>query len=165
MKYLIETKDLHLRKIDPDQDDLNAYLEWLRDIKSNPYILGARVDFEYGQLKSYIKEKNETKNALLFGIFLKQDKRQIGTVKLEPIDFDEGTAWIGLMIGDKDCRGRGHGFRVISELIEFAKKELNLKKIFLGVDKSNLPALNLYHKAGFKIVSEEKSTYYMSIEL
>lgn len=146
-----------LREIDLQGDDLTAYLGWLRDVRNNSFISSAREDFQMSELQSYISQKNDSPQSLLLGIFHGENEKMIGTVKLEPIDLAAQTAWLGIMIGEPSARGIGVGFRTLDLLTNYACENLGLKKIYLGVDPSNEPAIALYKKVGFIYSNEVKN--------
>ncbi len=146
----IEGKKVFLRKIDPAIDDLDVYLGWLRDTETNNFIISARRDYSREQLIGYVNQKNFALNTVFLGIFTTGVQRFIGTIKLEPIDFDEQSAWLGMLIGSKSDHGQGFGFEALELMLKFANDELGLKEIYLGVDSNNLVARNLYLKSGFK---------------
>ena len=89
----------------------------------------------------------------------------IGTIKLDPIDFKEGRAWLGVMIGDSAQRGKGYGQSVLQQIAEYSLVTLELKELFLGVHKDNLPALKLYLKQGFKIIETNDHSFVMKKNL
>lgn len=64
----------------------------------------------------------------------------------------EGTAWIGITIGEESGRGRGIGYYALRYLEEQIKLE-GLKRIELGVFEFNTPALKLYQKSGYKEIA------------
>ena len=144
----METNNFLLRNLDPIQDDLNAYLTWMRNISQNKFIEGVRKDYSIKELQSYIVEKNRSLDAILFGIFDKEYGKHIGNIKLEPI-VEKRYAWIGILIGDLAYIGKGVGFEVITELMQFSKEVLLLQNVYLGVNKNNTTALKLYKKLGF----------------
>ena len=53
-------------------------------------------------MKQYIKEKRNKFDCLFLGIFLKDANKHIGNIKLEPIDFENKKATLGILIGDKN---------------------------------------------------------------
>ena len=59
-----------------------------------------------------------------------------------------GTAWISILIGEEIGRGKGIGRQAMQYLEEQIKSQ-GLKRIELGVFEFNIPAIQLYHKAGF----------------
>ncbi len=159
----IESTRIFLQKITPEQDNLGDYLLWLRDVEGNQYIESVSIDYSMNQLIEYIIQKNLQESSRLFGIFLLDDNQMIGTIKLEPIDFQLKSAWLGILIGHSDYRGQGYGKEAIKALLQYANSKLGLTKIYLGVDPANSAALRLYESIGFVPSLEENNT--MSIDL
>ena len=161
MTLCLETPRLNLRQIDPDSDDLISYLSWLRDTESNPFIQSARIDYGILELIEFIKAVNSDVNAILFGIFLKSNFQFIGTLKIQPIDFTLGTAWLGIMIGNPEFRGRGYGREATQEVLNYLFNSLKLKEVFLGVDLKNFDAIALYETLGFSEHLREENSMTM----
>lgn len=161
MTLCLETPRLNLRQIDPYSDDLISYLSWLRDIESNPFIQSARIDYGILELIEFIKAVNSDVNAILFGIFLKSNFQFIGTLKIQPIDFTLGTAWLGIMIGNPEFRGRGYGREATQEVLNYLFNSLKLKEVFLGVDLKNFDAIALYETLGFSEHLREENSMTM----
>ena len=60
-----------------------------------------------------------------------------------------GTAWIGIVIGEKTARGKGVG----SQAMDYIEKQIRiqkLKRIELGVFEFNTHAINFYEDKGYK---------------
>ena len=73
---------------------------------------------------------------------------------------EEGTAWIGITIGELEGRSKGIGYKAIQFLEEEIKKQ-GLKRVELGVFEFNTQAQNLYKKLGYKEIGRiENFTYY-----
>ena len=145
----LETPRLNLREIDVSQDDLITYLGWLQDTQNNRFIQGARVDYSLEELISFIEVNNSDVNAILFGLFLRENDEFIGTLKVQPIDYSEGTAWLGIMIGSPEFRGLGFGREALEIVMDYFFNSLKLQDIYLGVDLLNLSAISLYRSLGF----------------
>jgi len=145
----LHTERLVLRAINTEEDKLGDYLGWLRDVESNSFIQSARIDYRIEELIEFIKSVNSDVNAILFGIFLKSNFQFIGTLKIQPIDFTLGTAWLGIMIGNPEFRGRGYGREAMQGVLKFLFNSLKLKEVFLGVDLKNFDAIALYETLGF----------------
>jgi RimJ/RimL family protein N-acetyltransferase len=73
---------------------------------------------------------------------------------------EEGTAWIGITIGEPEGRGKGIGYHAIHFLEEEIKKD-GLNRVELGVFEFNTQARNLYEKLGYKEIGRiENFTYW-----
>ena len=160
---LLRRNGVLLREIDLNRDDLTAYLGWLRDVENNSFISSARKNFQMSELQTFISEKNESSRSLLLGIFYGEAEEMVGTVKLEPIDITAQTAWLGIMIGEPKARGIGVGFDSLVLLTNFAFEQLGLRKLYLGVDPLNQPAIALYKKIGFIHSDEIKNAMCYSL--
>jgi RimJ/RimL family protein N-acetyltransferase len=150
MNVLLKTSRLVIREIDTSQDDLVQYLGWLQDTQNNSFIQSARVDYTLGELIRFIEATNSDVNAILFGLFLKENDTFIGTLKVQPIDYSVGTAWLGIMIGSQEFRGLGYGLEALEIVLGYLFNSLDLQEIHLGVDLQNLGAISLYRKLGFR---------------
>lgn len=138
------------------KDATSRYANWINDPIVNKFLETRSATIR--DLKDYIQEKNHDEKALLLGIFLKNNGEHIGNVKLEPIDLKHKTAQLGLLIGDKNYWGKGFGTEVTKTVVKWAFEKLNLKKVELGVIANNISAINVYKKAGFKIIRTKKKT-------
>lgn len=75
---------------------------------------------------------------------------------------EQGTAWIGITIGESEGRGKGIGYSAIQYLEEQIKKQ-GLKRVELGVFEFNIKALKLYQKLNYKEIGRiEDFTYWQS---
>jgi ribosomal-protein-alanine N-acetyltransferase len=128
---------------------LDNYLGWLRDSESGEFIEGARHDFSKSELKEYINEKNLSDYALLLGVFVKFNDYHIGNIKFEPIDINDGTAWLPILIGEHNFRGKGYSFEIMGESMSRVSDSLGINKFYLGVNPKNERALKAYRNLGF----------------
>lgn len=63
----------------------------------------------------------------------------------------------------EEYRGKGIGTKLIEEMLKLLKEKM-YKKVSLSVQKENY-AVNMYKKAGFKIVDETEEEYIMVCDL
>ncbi len=144
----IKGKKIYLRKLNIS-DASEVYCRWLNDSEVNKYLETRKATIE--ELKNYIKQKNKKINCRLFGIFDINNDKHIGNIKLEPIDFFEKKAKLGIMIGEKSYRNKGIGTEATKLLNDFAFNQLKLNCIYLGVIPENKSAIRIYEKVGFEI--------------
>ncbi len=73
---------------------------------------------------------------------------------------EEGTAWIGITIGEAQSRGKGIG-RLALNYLEHQIMNHGLSRIELGVFEFNLPARILYRNMGYKEIGRiDNFTYW-----
>jgi RimJ/RimL family protein N-acetyltransferase len=74
----------------------------------------------------------------------------IGTCGLRGIDAEKGSAFLGILIGEKSLWDHGYGTAAIEALLEYAFVELGLREVRLSCHHENQRALRCYEKAGFR---------------
>jgi RimJ/RimL family protein N-acetyltransferase len=153
--HTVEGERLLLRTLTPD-DASEEYAGWLNNPVVNKYLETQSVTIE--ELKEYIRKREESDEAVFFGIYWKETGKHIGNIKLEPIDFTAGTAFMGILIGDQDYWGKGVGTEVTNLINNFAFDVLGMKEIHLGVISENKPAIRVYEKCGYEIHRIEEKT-------
>jgi ribosomal-protein-alanine N-acetyltransferase len=125
-----------------------TYLSWFVKENSSEFIAYAKNQVTLESLKEYAQQKLESPEALFIGIFTHDESKHIGNIKFEPINFELGYAVLGILIGDPEWRGKGV-FAEISESLEKTLKLKGIRKIYLGVEKENAPAVKAYYKTGY----------------
>lgn len=126
------------------------YLSWFSNPEASQYIYYAKKAVTLDELKTYVQEKLDSPEALFFGIYSKETGKHIGNIKYEPVNQQERYAVMGILIGDDSWRGKGV-FSEIDSVLCTALKNLGMKKVYLGVDKANLPAVKAYMKVGYSV--------------
>jgi len=88
-------------------------------------------------------------DAVYFAIETK-DGVHIGTVSLRRIDREDGTAEMGIVIGEKDSWDKGYGTNAVATLLDFAFNQMNLHRVWLTIWEFNKRAIACFKKCGFK---------------
>lgn len=97
---------------------------------------------------------------LLTNVLLKE-KKVIGYGHLE---MEKDKVWLGIAIVESQL-GMGFGLYLMHSLLDSARK-LQIKQLYLSVDKVNIGAINLYEKIGFFKVDElNNNSFLMKKEL
>jgi RimJ/RimL family protein N-acetyltransferase len=107
------------------------------------------TEMQMPELIQYVSKKNSSTDAMLLGIFTNDNEQHIGNIKFEPFNSYLKEAWFGILIGNQNYRGKGFGFEIINECMNYMNSNFNLQIFKLGVDAANAPAINLYRRLGF----------------
>ncbi len=75
--------------------------------------------------------------------------RPIGEASLFRLDRENGSAELGIFIGESEEWGRGYGTDAVNALVDFGFGELRLERVWLEVWTGNHRARRAYEKAGF----------------
>lgn len=125
------------------------YVDWMNDIDVYRY-LETGGDYTLEKLKEYLIEQ-EKKNILFWAIHLKDSKKHIGNIKIDPIDKIKNSGEYGIMMGAKTEWGKGFAKEATLRVIEYCFEDKKLSQITLGVIEKNINALKLYKSMGFEV--------------
>ena len=99
--------------------------------------------------------ENELNSSNSYYIVAKQNNEIVGFIGMK-IVLDE--ADIMNVVTQKKKRNLGIATQLMNELLKVAH-EKNIKKLTLEVNESNLPAIHLYKKFGFKTIATREKYY------
>ena len=98
---------------------------------------------------NWFKRYEENPSDIMFSI-IDTDENFIGCNSIYNIDWKAGKAEYGRLIVDPVCAGKGYGALATKMAVFIAREKLKLNELYLEVYIENIPAINAYHKAGFK---------------
>ena len=117
-------KKINLRPLDAETD-LSKAVKWINDQEVSEFLLRF-LPMTRNEEKEWFNKKQTDSVALAIetkkGLY-------IGNIGLHKIDHLNGTAEIGIMIGEKNYWGRGFGFDAEMTLLNYGFNTLNLRKI------------------------------------
>ena len=144
-----------------EKEDLERVLGWINDREVTRF-LAARYPFSRAQEEDWIDRvsKQPPSEGLVLAIELLADSRHIGSIGLHDPRWEDRHASLGIMIGEKDCWGRGYGTDAILTLLRFAFDEMNLHRVTLDVLTDNDRAIASYRKCGFVSEGTLRQAYY-----
>ena len=76
--------------------------------------------------------------------------RMIGTVVIADVQSVHRTGMMGIVIGEREYRGKGYGSDAIRLILRFAFDELNLYRVWTHTISFNRDAMRAYERAGFR---------------
>ena len=147
---IIHAGRVRLRPFEPS--DAELYRRWRAD--AEPMALAGwndRAPLSLAQSAARMNRlaTDQGKDYFTFLICLLADERPIGEVTLAELDRINGSAELGIFIGEVDEWGKGYGTDAINAIVGFGFAEQRLERIWLEVWTENARALRAYEKAGF----------------
>jgi [ribosomal protein S5]-alanine N-acetyltransferase len=127
------------------------YIEWLNDFEVNKYLESRFIHQDKHTVKAFVGACQCSELHFLFGIFLQDNMKHIGNIKLGPINTHHNYAEIGLMIGDKDSWGKGFASKAVSMITQFGFNQLKLDKINAGCYENNIGSKKAFERSGYKV--------------
>lgn len=135
-----------------EKEDLGHMRMWVNDPEtvdnlSDIFLYPHTVNESQRWLDSVLEGKSEMK---CFVIAEKATGRYIGQLGIAKIDWRSRVGELGIVIGDRELRGKGYGSEAIRLLLEFAFDTLNLHRMELTTYEFNTAGHRCYLKCGFR---------------
>jgi RimJ/RimL family protein N-acetyltransferase len=132
------------------RDLLPLYQKWINDFSVRVTIGGRVGPMTREAEEAWYEGVAKASGSAHFTIYEAATQRPIGTTALHDIDHFHRTAEFGIMIGEKDCWGKGYGTETARLMLGYGFSDLNLHNIGLRVFSTNARALAAYARAGFR---------------
>jgi diamine N-acetyltransferase len=137
------------------RDLLPLYLKWLNDFEVTGAYLGEVGPMTFEARAEWYNQVGKDPNVVEFTIFERATLRPIGKNNLD-LDRTNRTATFGILIGEKDCWGKGYGTETARLMLDYGFTLLGLHNIMLSVDSYNERAIRAYRRAGFKEIGRRR---------
>ena len=133
-----------------ERDDVPLFVRWFADARTTRN-LGMRAPFSQAAEERWFERmlEHHGKDEWFFVICLAADGRPVGTCGLMEVDLTNGSAGLGISIGDPRDTGHGYGGDAMRALLQFGFAMLRLERIWLDVYDTNAGARRLYEHVGF----------------
>ncbi|HEX8580033.1 MAG TPA: GNAT family N-acetyltransferase, partial [Allosphingosinicella sp.] len=135
------------------------YLCWLNDPQVSGYLETRHSPQDMASVRAFVESVAARDNEVLFGIFLREDGRHIGNIKVGPIHPWHRLADVSLLIGDKGCWGRGFAAEAIEALSRYAFAHLPVEKLSASMYWENEGSRRAFLKAGYREEGRRRAHY------
>jgi [ribosomal protein S5]-alanine N-acetyltransferase len=144
----LSSRRLYLREV--RLEDVNAdYYRWMSDPEVTRFLESRFFPNTMESLRQFVTSTQGDRNNVFLAIVLQEQDRHIGNIKLGPIDWIHRRGEVGILIGEKDCWGKGYAAEAINLLADYAFDRLNLHKVTAGCYATNEGSTRTFEKAGF----------------
>lgn len=138
-----------------DVNDAEKYTAWLNDLEVVNNLQTSSMQIELNGEKDFLSHLAKEHN---YAIIDMATNELLGNLGLMDVNHINGSAEIGIFIGNKDYWGKGYGTEALGLLIDYAYQFLNLNNILLRVYEFNARAIASYKKVGFKEVGRVRKS-------
>jgi [ribosomal protein S5]-alanine N-acetyltransferase len=154
----LATERIYLREV--RASDVNdAYYRWMNDREVTRHLESRFHPHSREELLRYVQEHGGPQD-FFFAILLHAGDHHVGNIKIEPVNWIHRSGEIGILIGEKDCWGKGYATEAIRLIVGFAFQELNLHKLTAGCYGANAGSVKAFQKAGFQIEGVRKQQFF-----
>lgn len=131
--------------------DLPRVIVWRRDAELRRGALWSDAPFGRREARRWLRAVTDgtDPSRITLAIERRADARLVGLTNLTRIDRRAGTAYFGIVVGEKDCWGKGIATESLTLILRRAAS-LRLRKVLLEVAADNPRAVALYRRAGFQ---------------
>jgi RimJ/RimL family protein N-acetyltransferase len=131
------------------KEDAHQFFIWMNDPEITQYLArNLPVSFEEEERWCHRKGEPNEKDFTL-AVTCADNGQLLGVMGLHQVDYRSRTATTGAVIGNKEFRGKGYGSEAKMLLLQFAFRELNLRKIYSHVIEYNAQSLAYSKKCGY----------------
>jgi len=141
----------------PDPGLVSQLQRWLNDFEVGRTTWGV-LPLTLEDAADRYRRNTDAGNVSLV-IYERATMRCIGTTLLTGIDRHDRTANFGIVIGEKDCWGKGYGTETTRLMLEYAFDALDLHNVMLTMQQYNKRAMRAYEKAGFRLIGRRRKSH------
>lgn len=151
--------EIYLRCI--EKTDLEGnYFQWLNDQEVTRWMQQGLFPNSEEAMNEYYHSVVNSRTDMVLAIILKDGERHIGNIGLSGLNSFFRTAEVGILIGEKDCWGKGYASDAIGLLAAHCFGKLNLNRLSAGAVAENIGSIRAFEKAGFKWEGVARQAYF-----
>jgi len=140
--------------------DLPLLQKWANDPEIQYWLGGWHFPTNSNDQEKWFNSLNVNSTNQRFVIETK-DMGVIGSANLVDIDWKNKNAFHGMMLGDKDIRGKGYGVETVMTIMRYAFEELGLNRLDGSMIEYNEASLKMYiEKCGWKEEGRQRNWYF-----
>ena len=142
------------------EEDLPLLQKWSNDPEINYMLGGWHFPSNEVDQEKWFKGLSLNSNNQRFAIET-EDLGLIGMANLVDINWKDRNAFHGMLLGDKDMRGKGYGVDTILAINKYAFEELGLMRMNGSMISYNEASIGVYtKKCGWQIEGVKKNHYF-----
>jgi RimJ/RimL family protein N-acetyltransferase len=140
-----------LREFSREHLEDPRYFSWLRDpeVMLPIYRLEYLMPMSMDAVRAYVESLWSSGRDCFFAIHEKDGGQFIGTQRIGHIDWRTGIGDIGILIGERDCWGRGYATDAVATACAYAFGMLSLRRLTAGTPASNEAMCRCFERLGF----------------
>lgn len=130
-------------------DVSERYLGWMNDPQVVRFMRHRSYRSTMKSLEDFVKSR-EWPRDLTLAIVDRETNLHIGNIGLTAIDWANGKAELGMLLGDRNFWGQGYMSEAFDLITTFAFSRLKLHRLYAGTERDNQAAVRLFKKAGWE---------------
>lgn len=154
----IRGKSVRLRAI--EKADLALLHRWGNEPEVQYWLGGWHFPSSMDQMERWLERIQADSLNQRFAIQT-EEEGLIGTANLVDINWKDRNAFHGMLLGEKETRGKGYGVDTVMAMMRFAFEELRLERLDSSIIEYNVASIRLYcEKCGWETEGRKKNCYW-----
>jgi diamine N-acetyltransferase len=141
--------------------DATRLLLWENN-PDNWKVTDTEVPFSIHAIQALIEQQQQirTTGQMRMMICLNDPTQEsVGAIDLYDVDFKNRNASVGILIGEKQNRGKGYAKDALNLIIEYASNYLALYNLVCSIKSENEESIRLFESVGFEFVGRRKEWF------
>ena len=149
---------VYLRALEPE--DYKTSIKWRKDDQIWEMLGGTKYFVSEAYEKKWVEDTIFSSKDLKLAICLCEDDRYIGNVYMTDLNMINRTCSSHILIGEKDCWGKGYAREALMQAIDYVVKERGIQRIEALVLESNSQSLRMFEKCGYVLEGVKRNAVY-----
>ncbi|WP_024770522.1 GNAT family N-acetyltransferase [Aquimarina macrocephali] len=151
----LKGENIYLRALEPEDLDFVYIVEndeqiWEMSSTQTPY--SRFLIKEY--LENSHKDIYEVKQLRL--VICSNDHATLGLIDLFDFNPTHNRAGVGILIAEKENRGKGYGAEALELIVNYSFAHLHLHQLYANISEDNVTSIKLFENKGFNKVGVKK---------
>jgi RimJ/RimL family protein N-acetyltransferase len=138
------------------RDLLPLYQRWINDFAVTRTLSAGFRPMTWEAEEAWFEGASRQDRDAMFTIYERATMRPIGNTGIHDLNPHHRTAEFGLLIGEKECWGKGYGTETTRLMLDYGFTCLGLHNIMLHVYSFNERGLRAYTRAGFREIGRRR---------
>jgi [ribosomal protein S5]-alanine N-acetyltransferase len=135
------------------ESDAEHFVRWFADMQVTR-MLGRRMAVALYQEQEFLKRIGESKDDVWW--MIDAEGKPIGATGIHGINWIDANATTGIVIGEKDCWGKGYATEAMALRTRYAFRELNLHKLMTEVNAENVASRKALERNGYRTAGRRR---------
>ena len=154
----LEAEPVYLRTLN-ETDLTDRYLQWLNDEEVTRFNSHGVFPNTMEKMKQFYESINPQRQVVL-AIVERSTSLHVGNVSLQSINWINRNAEFAILLGDKNCWGKGIGTSAAKLIVNYGFERLNLHRIYCGTIAGNTGMEKLAKKLKMKEEGRRREAVY-----
>lgn len=155
---MLKAKNIFLRSVEPR--DATKLLLW----ENNPAhwkVTDTEVPFSMHGILQLIEQQQHIRSSgqMRLIICLNETEEPVGAIDLYDVDFRNGNAAVGIIIGDGRHKQKGYAKESLDLMVSYARDFLALHNLYCSIQADNPESIRLFESCGFEQVGLRKEWF------